>query len=211
MKLSSPAAQRNRDPILDVLRHCLPGQGLILEIASGSGEHIAHFAAALPGLDWQPSDRDPNQLASINAYVAESGRTNLRPPLVIDTLRNDWHKAIPPRAAADRAAAERGIAGILCINMVHISDWSAVVGLLDGAAALLAKGAPLFLYGPYRRAGVATAPSNEAFDASLKQRNSAWGLRDLETVERAAMSCGFGPAEVTEMPANNLALVFRRA
>ena len=206
MKLSSPAAQRNRDPILDVLRHCLPKEGLILEIASGSGEHIAHFAAALPGLDWQPSDRDPNQLASINAYVAESGRANLRAPLVIDTLRNDWHKAI-----AAPGIARQGVAGILCINMVHISDWSAVVGLLDGAAALLARGAPLFLYGPYRRAGVATAPSNEAFDASLKQRNSAWGLRDLEAVERAAMSCGFGPAEVTEMPANNLALVFRRA
>ena len=200
MKLSSPAAQRNRDPILDVLRHCLPERGLILEVASGSGEHIAYFAERLPTLDWQPSDRDPNQLDSINAYVAESRQPNLRPPLVLDTLRNDWHAKLGALA----------VGGIVCINMVHISDWSAVVGLLDGAAVLLPKGAPLYLYGPYRRGDQATAPSNEEFDASLRQRNPGWGLREVEAVERAAASCGFGPAAVAEMPANNLSLVFRR-
>lgn len=201
MKLSSPAAQRNRDHILGVLRHCLPPHGLILEVASGSGEHAAHFAAQLPRLDWQPSDRDPNQLASINAYVAESELGNLRAPLVLDTLRNDWHVGL----------GGVPIAGVVCINMVHISDWSAVIGLLDGAAALLPVGAPLYLYGPYRRRDRATAPSNEDFDASLRQRNPAWGIRDLDAVERAAQSCGFGPVEITEMPANNLSLVFRRA
>jgi hypothetical protein len=206
MKLSSPAAQRNRDPILDVLRHCLPAEGLILEVASGSGEHIAYFAEHLPQLDWQPSDRDPNQLASINAYVAENRLANLRPPLVVDTLRNDWHAKLD---FGGRGAG--GVAGIVCINMVHISDWSAVIGLLDGAAALLRPGAPLYFYGPYRRHDHPTAPSNEDFDTSLRQRNPAWGLRDLEAMERAAQSCGFGPAAVTEMPVNNLSLVFRRA
>jgi hypothetical protein len=201
MKLSAPSAQRNRDPILDVLRHCLPDTGLILEVASGSGEHAVHFARHLPQLDWQPSERDPNQLVSINTYVAESALSNLRPPLVVDTLRNDWHAKL----GVDQ------VAGVVCINMVHISDWSAVVGLLDGAAALLQKGAPLYLYGPYRRRDRATAPTNEEFDASLKQRNSAWGLREVEAVERAAGSCGFGPAVVTEMPANNLSLVFKRS
>ena len=205
MKLSSPAAQRNRDAILGVLRHCLPETGLVLEVASGSGEHIAYFAANLPQLDWQPSDRDPNQLASINAYVEERKLANLRPPLVLDTLRNDWHAKL---GVTGFGAA--GLAGIICINMVHISDWSAVIGLLDGAAALLAPGAPLYLYGPYRRRDHATAPSNEEFDASLRQRNPGWGLREVETVERAALSCGFGPAEVTQMPTNNLSLVFRR-
>lgn len=201
MKLSAPSAQRNRDPILDVLRHCLPDTGLVLEVASGSGEHVVHFARHLPQLDWQPSDRDPDQLASINAYVTESRLGNLRPPLVVDTLRNDWHAKL----GIDR------VAGIICINMVHISDWSAVIGLLDGAAALLRQGAPLYLYGPYLRRDRATAPSNEDFDASLRQRNSAWGLRDLEAMEAAARSCGFGAAGITEMPTNNLSLVFRRS
>ncbi len=196
-RLNYPATERNRDVILNVLRGILPPVGLILEIASGSGEHIVHFARAFPGLTFQPSDPEDAALHSIAAWTRETGVTNVLPPVMLDATSNRW-----PLAKAG---------AILCINMIHISPWRATEGLMRGAARLLSKGAPLYLYGPYRRTGVVTAPSNEAFDADLKARNAEWGLRDLEAVATLAEDEGFSGPMVTEMPANNLSMVFRRA
>jgi len=193
----APAAARNRDAILDVLRRHLPASGLVLELASGSGEHAIHFAAALPDLTFQPSDPLPEARASIDAWVTETGLPNIRPALAIDAAAPGW-----PVTAAD---------AVLCINMIHISPWAATEGLLRGAAAILPPGGPLILYGPYRRGGAHTAPSNAAFDADLRARNPAWGVRDLEAVAALAAEHGFGPPAVAEMPANNLTVTFRRA
>lgn len=192
----APAAARNRDPILAVLRGVLPASGLVLEVASGSGEHVVHFAAALPGLTFQPSDPDPGARASIDAWAAEAGLDTIRPAVALDAAAPGW-----PVAAAD---------AVLCINMVHIAPWAATEGLMRGAAAILPPGAPLVLYGPYRRDGAHTAPSNAAFDADLRARNPAWGIRDLEAVAELAAAQGFRAPAVTPMPANNLTLVFRR-
>lgn len=192
----APAAARNRDPILAVLRGVLPETGTVLEIASGTGEHSLHFAAALPGLVFQPSDPNPEARSSIAAWAAASGLANLRPPLALDAAAPSW-----PVTAAD---------AVLCINMIHISPWAATEGLMRGAAAILPPGGPLYLYGPYRRAGLATAPSNEAFDRDLRQRDPAWGLRELEAVAALADAAGFSGPAVTEMPANNLSVVFCR-
>lgn len=194
---SAPHVARNAGPIADVLAQALPGRGLVLEIASGSGEHILHFAARFPALDWQPSDPDPAALRSIAAWRAEAGLANLRAPVAIDAGEAGWLVA-----AAD---------AILAINMVHISPWAATRGLLRGAGRLLGAGAPLYLYGAYRRAGVATAPSNEAFDRSLKARNPEWGLRELDEVVVEAGVHGFALETVIEMPANNLSVVLRKA
>ncbi len=188
----APAVARNRDPLLDALRGVLPPQGVVLEVASGSGEHCAHFAAALSGLVFQPSDPDAENRASIDAWC--DGLTNVRRALALDAATPPW-----PVGQAE---------AVLCINMIHIAPWAATLGLLRGAAAVLPAGAPLILYGPYRRAGVPTAPSNEDFDASLRARDAAWGLRNLEDVAAAAE--GFGAPQVIEMPANNLTVVFRR-
>ena len=197
MKRYAPATERNRDAIASVLREALPQHGIVLEIASGSGEHAVHFAAAFPALRWQPSDPDPDALASIQAWSAEAGLPNLMEPIFLDAADEDWGVA--------RADA------VLCINMLHISPWASTMGLMYGAAGVLrTPGAPLILYGPYRRAGVATAPSNEAFDASLKARNAAWGLRNLEDVTAEAEANGFHFDRLVEMPANNLTVVFRR-
>ena len=196
MKREAPAAARNRQPILEVLRDRLPAQGLVLEVASGTGEHALHFAAALPGLVFQPSDPDPDARASIDAWVADSSLPNLRPALALDASRPDW-----PVAAAD---------AILCCNMIHISPWASAVGLVAGAGRILPPGGLLYLYGPYRRGGRHTAPSNEAFDADLKRRNPAWGVRDLEAVAALAAEAGLGDPEIVEMPANNLSVMFRR-
>jgi hypothetical protein len=193
---SAPAALRNRDPIAAVLREVLPERGTVLEIASGSGEHAVHFASLFPHLAWQPSDPDEEALESIAAWRAQAGLPNLLEPFRLDAARAPW-----PVARAD---------ALLCINMVHISPWTATLGLLRGAASLLPAEAPLILYGPYRRAGVPTAPSNEAFDASLRARDPEWGLRDLEAVAAEARSNGLHLERVTEMPANNLTVVFRR-
>ncbi|TSD89770.1 DUF938 domain-containing protein [Mycobacterium sp. KBS0706] len=192
----APAAARNRDPILAVLRGVLPRTGTVLEIASGSGEHVLHFARALPELVFQPSDPNPEARQSIAAWAAESGLANLRPPLALDAASPPW-----PVTTAD---------AVLCINMIHISPWAATEGLMRGAAAILPPGAPLYLYGPYRRAGVPTAPSNEAFDRDLRGRDPSWGLRELEAVTNLADAAGFSGPAVTEMPANNLSIVFRR-
>ena len=195
-RLEYPATLRNRDVILDVLRGVLPASGLVLEIASGSGEHVVHFARAFPDLTFQPSDPEDAALQSITAWAQDSGLANVRPPVVLDASSDRW-----PVTKAN---------AILCIHMIHISPWQATQGLIRGAAKLLPSGAPLYLYGPYRRADVVTAPSNEAFDASLKSRNPEWGLRDLETVAELARTEGFSAPAITEMPANNLSVVFRR-
>lgn len=196
-RLEYPATRRNRDVILEVLRTVLPASGLVLEIASGSGEHVVHFAQALPALSFQPSDPETDAVQSIAAWTRECSTANILPPLVLDAAEDNW-----PVTAAD---------AILCINMIHIAPWRATQGLMRGAAKLLKAGAPLYLYGPYRQTSVVTAPSNEAFDASLTSRNAEWGLRDLDVVAEAAKAAGFSAPSVTQMPANNLSVAFRRA
>ncbi|HYI39035.1 MAG TPA: DUF938 domain-containing protein [Allosphingosinicella sp.] len=195
MRRFAPATERNREPIAAVLREVLPERGILLEIAAGTGEHAVHFAGLFPQLRWQPTDPDPVALASIRAWRDDSGPRNLLEPLRLDAAADTW-----PVVSAD---------AILCINMVHISPWASTEGLIRGAGRLLAAGGPLILYGPYRRAGVPTAPSNLAFDESLKARNREWGLRDLEAVEAEAARHGLGLERVVEMPANNLTVVFR--
>jgi SAM-dependent methyltransferase len=195
-RLQYPATTRNRDAILEVLRGVLPPAGLVLEIASGSGEHIVHFANALPALTFQPSDPEDAARLSIAAWTMETGLPNIRPPLAIDVRREPW-----PIAQAD---------AMLCINMIHISPWEATQALLRNAGRILAKGAPLYLYGPYRQKDVVTADSNEAFDSDLTSRNPAWGLRQLDDVAALAREAGFSEPEVTPMPANNLSVVFWR-
>ena len=190
----APATLRNRDPILAELRGLLPPAGLVLEVASGTGEHCAHFAAALPALAWQPTDLDPENRASIAAWC--EGLANVRPALAMDAATLPW--------PLDGAAA------VVCINMIHIAPWAAAEGLFAGASRILPPGAPLILYGPYRQAGVPTAPSNEEFDESLRARDPAWGLRTLEDVAALAARSGFGAPSVTPMPANNLVVTFRR-
>jgi Protein of unknown function (DUF938) len=194
-KRYAPATLRNRDDIVAVLHDVLPTYGTVLEIASGTGEHAAYFAAAFPHLEWQPSDHDAAGLVSIEAWRGEVNRVNLRPPVCMDAA-GQW-----PVLRAD---------AVLCINMVHISPWSASLGLFRGAADVLSAGAPLYLYGPYKQRGVPTAESNLAFDQSLKARNPEWGLRDLDDVTTAARDAGFILDHVTEMPANNLSLIYRR-
>ena len=196
MKRHAPAAARNREPILDVLREHLPADGLVLEIASGSGEHVVHFAEALPALDFQPSDPSDHARASIDDWARTLGLANVRPALSLDAESVSW-----PIERAD---------AVLCCNMIHIAPWSAAAGLLAGAGRLLPLGGLLYLYGPYRRGGQHTAPSNQAFDRDLRARNPAWGVRDLEEVASAAGENGFGPPAIVEMPANNLSLLFRR-
>lgn len=194
---SAPHVARNAGPIADVLRETLPAEGLVIEVASGTGEHVLHFARAFPHLVWQPSDPDPAALRSIEAWRAEAGPANLLPALALDARAEEW-----PVGRAD---------AILAINMVHISPWEATAGLIRGAGRLLASGAPFFLYGPFRRAGVETAPSNEAFDASLRARDPEWGLRNLEDVVADAEANGLRLDRVVEMPANNLSVVLRKS
>ena len=195
-RLEYPATARNRDAILSVLRDVMPSSGVVLEIASGSGEHVVHFARAFPGLVFQPSDPEVPALKSIAAWVEETRLKNIAAPLMLDAASPTW-----PATSAD---------AILCINMIHIAPWRATEGLIQGAAKILRAGAPLYLYGPYRQTGIVTAPSNEAFDASLKSRNAEWGLRSLEDVTTLAKHAGFSVPDVTQMPANNLSVVFRK-
>jgi SAM-dependent methyltransferase len=195
-RIHAPAAQRNRDPILAVLRRVVPPSGLVLEVASGSGEHVVHFAHALPSLAFQPSDPDPTRRASIDAWAAASGLANIRPALALDASAPEW-----PISHADV---------VLCFNMVHIAPWDAGIGLMRGAGRVLGQGGQLILYGPYRRGGAHTAPSNAAFDASLRERDPAWGVRDLEAVSELAAESGFGAPVIEQMPANNLCVIFTR-
>jgi hypothetical protein len=191
-----PHVGRNRDPIVDVLRRVLPAEGLVLEIASGSGEHASYFAERLPSLSWQPTDSDPRALASIAAHRTAANAANLLPPLHLDVTSAQW-----PVQRADV---------VMCNNMIHISPWAACEGLIAGAARTLSAGGMLFLYGPYKIDGRHTAPSNHDFDLDLKRRNPAWGIRDLADVEDLARRHGFDLAETVPMPANNLSVIFRR-
>jgi hypothetical protein len=199
--LTAPSVARNREPILAVLRRVipspiLPARGLVLEIASGSGEHAIYFAAALPHLTWQPSDPDPDARESIAAYRAAMALPNVLPPLILDAAASNW-----PVTQADV---------IVAINMIHIAPWAATEGLMAGAERLLPVGGVLFLYGPFREHGRHTAPSNAAFDESLRARNREWGVRDLDEVAALANRHGFALEERVAMPANNLSVVFRR-
>jgi hypothetical protein len=195
-RLFAPATIRNRGPILDVLRTVLPPEGLVLEIASGSGEHVVHFATHMPALKFLPSDPSAEARGSIAAWIAASGVQNVLTPLALDAAAPSW-----PIARAD---------AIVCVNMVHISPWAATVGLFALARAILPAGAPLYLYGPYKRNGAHTSPSNAAFDASLRLQDASWGVRDLEAVVAIGAEKGFGEPQIIEMPANNLSLIFRR-
>lgn len=194
LRRSAPAALRNREPIVEVLREWLPPQGLVLEIASGTGEHAAYFGEMFPQLDWQPSDLHPDALASIVAWRAAAALPNVRPPVKLDASSPNW-----PISRAD---------AVLCINMVHISPWGAALGLLDGSARLLTSGGPLILYGPWLTADGPNAPSNLAFDADLKARDPEWGLRYVEDFAAAAAERGLVLQETRAMPANNLMLLF---
>jgi hypothetical protein len=196
LRWHSPAAERNREPILVQLRHLLPAQGLMLEIASGTGQHAAHFAAGLPGWTWQPSDLDPGALASIGAWCA--GLANVLPALRLDVLDGPW-VGVPPRVDA-----------IFSANMLHIAPWATCAALLQGAACHLAPHGVIITYGPYLVDGEPTAPSNLAFDQDLRQRNPAWGLRRLADVELQAAAAGLRLRERVAMPANNLLLAFTR-
>jgi hypothetical protein len=194
--LTAPAVARNRDPILAVLREVLAAPGTVLEIASGSGEHAVHFASALPHLVWQPTDPDAEARRSIAAHAAQAQLANLLPPLELDAAAAAW-----PVTQAD---------AIVSINMIHIAPWRAAEGLMAGAARLLAAGSPLYLYGPFLEHGRHTAPSNAAFDESLKARDPAWGVRDLDEVVALASRHGLALSRTVAMPANNLSVVFRR-
>jgi hypothetical protein len=193
---SSAAALRNRGPIGEVLARVLPGSGLVLEIASGTGEHAVAFAAAFSGVQWQPTDGEPELVEAIAARRELEGPANLLRPILLEVTATPW-----PIARAD---------AVVCINMIHIAPWQACEALLAGAAALLPVGAPLYLYGPMMRGGRHTAPSNAAFDADLRARDPAWGVRDMDVVGEVARQAGFGAAEVVAMPANNFSLIFRR-
>jgi hypothetical protein len=191
---SSAAAERNREPIVAVLKHHLPAAGLVLEVASGTGQHVVHFAAALPALTWQPSDPDPVARASIRAWVEHAAVTNVLEPLALDVRKRPW-----PVRRAD---------AVLSINMIHIAPWDATLALFGGARDVLRDERVVILYGPFRRNGAHTAPSNAAFDAQLRAQDPAWGVRDLEEVATVASGDGFRLVDVVEMPANNLSVVF---
>ncbi|HEY0441461.1 MAG TPA: DUF938 domain-containing protein [Xanthobacteraceae bacterium] len=193
---TSPSVARNRDPILLVLRRVLPGRGTVLEVASGTGEHAAHFAAALPHLTWQPTDTDEDARRSVAAHRELVGLPNLLPPLALDVCAPVW-----PVAHAD---------ALVAINMIHISPWTAAEGLMAGAARVLPPRGVLYLYGPYKENGEHTAPTNAAFDASLRARDPAWGVRDIADVRALAGAAGLDLVERVTMPANNLSLVFRK-
>ena len=195
----APAASRNREPILAVFRTRVSPEARVLEIGSGSGEHAIQLCAALPGLDWQPSDPDPASRESIVAWIAHTGLGTVRTPLDIDVRAAHW--GVEARAPFDV---------IVSINMIHIAPWECTLALLEGAARLLRDDGVLFLYGPFTRGGAHTAPSNAAFDERLRNENAEWGVRDLDEVVTAAATRGLRFSEVVEMPANNLSVLFRR-
>lgn len=192
----APATLRNREAILEVLRRVLPARGLLLEIASGSGEHAAFMTPRLPELEWQPSDADPAALPDIDAH-AQAASARIRPAMQLDVQERLW-----PVTGCD---------ALLCCNMIHIAPWTAAEGLFVGAARVLLSGAPLILYGPFKRNGLHTAESNERFDTGLRLQDVRWGLRCLDTqVMPLAERNGFALQEVVPMPANNLTVVWRR-
>ena len=195
--LHSPATERNKKPILEVLRHILPSTGLILEIASGTGQHVVHFARELPNLFWQPTDPDEASRATIVARLRAANLDNVKEPMALDVLSTHW-----PVNLSD---------AILCINMIHISPWAATEALFVKAKHVLSSAGVLYLYGPYRQSGRHTEASNESFDTSLRSHNSEWGIRNLEDVTRIAEAQGFVLETTMDMPANNLSVIFRNA
>jgi len=197
-KRDAPATQRNREPILEVLARWLTTPARVLEIASGTGQHAAFFAASLPNLSWQPSDQSPDGFDSIEAWSAEAGLTNVAPPVVLDAEKDSW-------------PVNRGeIDVIFNANMIHISPWTVGLSLFAGAGRTLEPGGLLFLYGPFKVGGAHTAPSNADFDQSLKSRDPSWGIRDLEEVISVAATHDLAHVETNDLPANNKLLVFRR-
>ncbi len=193
---TAPAAVRNREPILQLLRDILPPRALVLEIASGTGEHAVWFCTALPALTWQPTDHNEDALNSIAAWRETTGLANMLPPLRLDAAAQTW-----PVAKAD---------AVVAINLIHIAPWTVTQGLIAGAARILTPGGLLFLYGPFRQGGVHTTASNAAFDAELQAHNLSWGVRDLDEITALATRQGFSPPQSIAMPANNLSVVFRR-
>lgn len=194
---TAPAPERNQQPILEVLARVLPPRGLVLEIGSGTGQHVAHFAKALPGLTFQPSEMDLERHPSIEAWAAAASLSNVKPPLAIDVTQRPWVVS-----AAD---------AVVCINVIHISPWETTLALMAGAGAILPAGGVLVTYGPYLRGGVHTSRSNDAFDASLRATNPLWGVRDIDEVAEVAARHGLALDEVVPMPANNFTLVWRRS
>lgn len=194
----APAAARNRDAILDVLARVLPRTGIVLEVASGTGQHAVHFAAALPAITWLPSDPDAASRASIDAWRNHAALANLNAPVALDVRTSPW--PVPDSLAA-----------IVCINMIHIAPWAAAEALFRGAGERLANEGVLFLYGPYKRDGAHTAPTNEAFDSQLRATDAAWGVRNMEDVVELARQSGLSMEEAVPMPANNFSLVFKRS
>jgi hypothetical protein len=195
-RLVSPSAERNRAPISEVLSQVLPERGVVLEISSGTGQHVVHFARAMPNLIWQPSERDDDCLRSIVAWLSVEQLPNVRAPLHLDVSASPW-----PIASA---------AALVCINMIHIAPWSAAQALFRGGEGLLSGGGVVCLYGPFRRQGRHTSPSNEAFDELLRRQDPDWGVRDLDEVARLADTAGFDLLQTHEMPSNNLTVVFRK-
>lgn len=195
-RLWSPSAERNRGPIADVLSSVLPAVGVVLEIGSGTGQHVVQFARVTPGLTWQPSEQDEGCLRSISAWTASQALPNVRAPLRLDVNDAKW-----PVTSAD---------AIVCINMIHIIPWPATHALMRGAGATLGPCGLLYLYGPYRLQGRHTSASNRAFDAQLRGAHADWGVRDLDEVTEEARAAGFDLLRTFEMPANNLSVVFRK-
>ena len=196
MKRFSPASERNKDPILEVLRRVVPDRGRVLELSAGSGQHSVHFAAAFPDIAWQPSDIDPTALDSVTAWRSEAALPNLLAPLRVDVTAGDW--GVDP------------VDVVLSINMIHIAPWACSKGLFAGAARLLGSGGALVTYGPYTVDGAFTSPSNAGFDASLRSRDPSWGIRDLADLLVLAAEAGFEREDVVAMPANNMTVIYRR-
>ncbi|HYZ27361.1 MAG TPA: DUF938 domain-containing protein [Geminicoccaceae bacterium] len=195
----APAAERNAGPILTVLGPHLPPVGTILEIGSGTGQHVIAFAAAQLNLSWLPSDPDPAARASIDSWTAAANLANVRAPLDIDVTAEDWARSL-----------DRPLQGVVCINLLHIAPWAACAGLMAGAGRLLERGAPLYIYGPFKQGGRHTAPSNVQFDRYLRMYDPAWGVRDLEAVVGCAADHGLDFIGQEAMPANNLSVILRR-
>lgn len=210
----APATERNREAILAVLQSVLPDRGTVLEISSGTGQHAVFFAPRLKPLRWQPSEPGAELRASIRAWQAAEPSANLLPPLDLDVMRSPWPVETASGNRSDASVASDPEAGLeICaianINMIHIAPWEACLALLAGAGRVLPPEGVLYLYGPYKLNGQHTAPSNAAFDQSLRSQNPLWGIRDLEAVMEAAQAQGFSQPQIIEMPANNLSVVFR--
>ena len=200
-KKHAPATDRNRDPIIAVLKENLPDHGTILEIASGSGQHAIYFINQMPNQYWQPSDPDENSRNSISAWWWEVQLNNILPPLNINAQDDIW--------PVENIDVPQPITSVVCINMIHISPWESTIGLMKGAARVLPKGGILYLYGPYKIDGKHTAPSNELFDINLRSKNTEWGVRDLSDVIKLASENGLDFVKTVDMPANNLSVIFK--